>query len=92
MKKEEAQTVKVGDALILNDISQTPGRKIDFPAGAVIQEVTVKRIVHEQGGYVHFDIGRVLPAGTEPLKSRDTGEEIDGSNRYWMHYSRFEKK
>ena len=92
MNKETALTVKEGDSITLTDFSQTPGREqLRFPAFGK-QELTVKNIKIDSAGCPHFDCGLgPLPNGAAPLKSRDDGKEIDGSNKYWMHPSRFDK-
>jgi hypothetical protein len=89
MKKEEAAKVIVGQTLEIVSFQRTPSRDFDFP----LQEkmpVKILEIHTEESGYVHFHIGWILPLNSEPLKSLDTGEEIDGSQVYWMHPSRFE--
>jgi hypothetical protein len=88
MNKEEAKKVKLGDNLFLTNINNTPGR--NYGPGVPIAPVNILGILTENGGYRHFDIGLKLPNGESPLKSRDTDEEIDGSDIYWLHPSRFE--
>lgn len=88
MNKEDSKTVQIGDEINLVDISITPGRSFSPILGG---EVTIERIFQEVGtDYLHFDIGMVIGDNQAPLKSRDTGEEIDGSDTYWMHPLRFE--
>lgn len=87
MDKEEAKKVKPGTELVLIDDTRTPGRDFDFPRP---KDFKLKvHQVHEENGYIHFGFGINLPENAEPLMSRDSGEEIDGSNTYWMHPSRF---
>lgn len=88
MNKEESKKVKLGEMLNLVDVTTTPGRTFSPILGG---EVEVKGILTEESGYRHFDVGMTITAQDTPLKSRDTGEEIDGSNIYWLHPSRFEK-
>lgn len=89
MTNSEAKTVNPGDTIRLEHYQDTPGREIDFPLYK-IQNVKVRNVITEKSGHQHFDVGYTLPEGQLPLKSRDTGEIIDGSNTYWMHPSRFE--
>lgn len=85
MTKEESKKVKLGDILNLVDISPTPGRIFHPIIGG---EVRIKGIYIENG-YNHFDIGTVMH-NEAAIKSRDTGEILDGSDIYWLHPSRFE--
>lgn len=87
MKKEDAINVKEGDNLMFKILSNTPGR--NFGPGILDVPVNILRVKLEGTGHVHFDVGLRLPEGELPLKSRDTGEEIDGSDTYWLHPSRF---
>lgn len=90
MNKEQALNVKIGDTLILVDCSQTPGRAWGLPYDGE-QNFTVEKIIIDKGGNPHFAQSNVrVPTEDPPLKSRDTGEEIDGSRTYWLHPSRFE--
>ncbi len=86
MTTQEAKSVTIGQQLNLLDTSNTPGRKIAPTKGGAVE---VLGIFKEQSGHIHFDVGLFLPAGESPLKSRDTDDEIDGSNTYWLHPSRF---
>lgn len=90
MNKEQALNVKIGDTLTLVDCSDTPGRVGGFPFVGR-QQITIEKIAIDKGGNPHFaNDGSVVQSGDPPLKSRDTGEEIDGSRTYWLHPSRFE--
>ena len=89
MTKEEALTVSTGDIIIFKKSHKTPNRNFEFPMFGD-QKVKVEKIHTEESGYVHFDVGIKLPDGEPALLSLDTGEEIDGSDTYWMHPSRFE--
>ena len=92
MEKQEAIKVKRGDFLNLHDQSPTPGREKQLQHAIFTGHKIIKRVLIEKSGHAHFDTGLKLPEGAAPLKSRDTGEEIDGSNTYWLHPSRFEIK
>lgn len=88
MNTEDAKTVQIGESLNLKSIDNTPGRNYGpaIPTGPV----KILNIKTEGLGYVHFDIGLKLEAGEPPLKSRDTDDEIDGSDTYWLHPHRFD--
>lgn len=86
MDKNESQLVKIGDELNLIDTSNTAGRTFSPIIGELVK---IERVLIEKSGYIHFDIGVVIPENEVPLKSRDTGEMLDGSNTYWLHPSRF---
>lgn len=75
---------------MLVDWRETPGRACGFPYRGE-QEITVGKIAIDKGGNPHFaENDEVVPTEDPPLKSRDTGEEIDGSRTYWLHPSRLE--
>jgi hypothetical protein len=90
MNKDEAQKVRKGDFLNLFDQSPTPGREKQLQHAIFTGRKIIKRVLVENTGHAHFDVGLKLPEGAEPIKSRDTGEILDGSNTYWLHPSRFE--
>ena len=92
MTSEQAKKVKEGDNLFMKDFSDTPNRKFELPVK--FNEPVPFAVLHiktDSGGFPHSDIGMKLPKNASPLLSRDTGEEIDGTDTYWLHPSRFDK-